>query len=88
MKYNGTIRFLIFFLITSILVVSCGDSHKKTILVPNGTEINISDFDVFIEKQLSKYEVPGLGIAILNGDQIVYSKTFGVRSLKNQKKSH
>ncbi|GMN06154.1 hypothetical protein MTsPCn5_15430 [Croceitalea sp. MTPC5] len=86
MKYNGTTRFLVFFLITSILVVSCGDSHKKTILVPNGTEINISDFDVFIKKKLSQYEVPGLGIAILNGDQIVYSKTFGVSSLKNQKK--
>ncbi len=72
-------------LIVTFLVISCGTSNKKTVRTPNGTEIRIADLDIAIRKQLDDYEVPGLGIAVLNGDKIVYSKTFGVSSLQNQK---
>lgn len=74
------------FFIPLILFFSCTTTSEKHIYTPEGDTINPIEFTDFIQKQMSDYKVPGLGIAVLNGDQIVYHKTLGVTSLESLKK--
>src|SRR5260370_25425382 len=39
------------------------------------------DFDDYINKALKDWDVPGLAIAIVKNDQIVFAKGYGVRKL-------
>src|ERR1043165_1161771 len=39
------------------------------------------DFDEYVNKAIKDWEVPGLAIAIVKNDQIVYAKGYGVRKL-------
>jgi CubicO group peptidase (beta-lactamase class C family) len=39
------------------------------------------DFDEYVNKALKDWDVPGLAIAIVKNDQIVFAKGYGVRKL-------
>ena len=39
------------------------------------------DFDQYVEKAMKEWEVPGLAIAIVKDDRIVFAKGYGVREL-------
>ena len=43
--------------------------------------VNLAAFDTFIEDVMQKTRTPGLSIAVVEGDRIVYTKGFGVREL-------
>jgi CubicO group peptidase (beta-lactamase class C family) len=44
------------------------------------TEMN--GFDDFIEQSLKDWQTPGVAIAVIKGDKVVFSKGFGARNLK------
>jgi len=45
----------------------------------------IKDLDAYIEKTMQDWQVPGLAVALVKGDKVVYMKGYGVRELgKNQ----
>jgi len=47
------------------------DSEKlKTIL---------SDFEIYVKTGMADWQVPGMAIVIVRGDEVIYKKTFGVR---------
>lgn len=41
----------------------------------------LAGFDAYITKAMSTWEVPGLAIAIVKGDSVVYAKGYGTRTL-------
>ncbi|HST21269.1 MAG TPA: hypothetical protein VLR90_09150, partial [Blastocatellia bacterium] len=42
-------------------------------------ESPLKEFDDYVNKALKDWEVPGIAIAIVKNDQIVFSKGYGVR---------
>ena len=44
-------------------------------------EATLNGFDDYVNKALKDWELPGLAIAIVKNDKIVYAKGFGVRKL-------
>ena len=47
-------------------------------LAQNGS---LNGFDDYVNKALKEWEVPGVAIAIVKGDQVVLAKGYGVRKL-------
>ena len=41
------------------------------------------DLDQFIPAQMQKWKVPGLAIAIVQNGEVIYSRGFGMRNLKD-----
>jgi len=51
----------------------------------NAQTSGIKDLDIYIEKAMQDWQVPGLAVALVKGDKVVYMKGYGVRELgKNQ----
>lgn len=44
-------------------------------------EALLTDFEAFIRREMDYFGIPGAAVAIIEGDQIVYSQGFGVRNL-------
>jgi CubicO group peptidase (beta-lactamase class C family) len=44
----------------------------------------LKGFDEFVRKIMRDWKVPGLGIAIARGDQVIYSRGFGLRDVQNE----
>ena len=42
----------------------------------------LGDFDALVEEAMAEWQVPGLGIAILHGDEIELLKAFGLRDVE------
>ena len=42
---------------------------------------NIRDFDAYVAKAMKDWKVPGLAIAIVRNDSVVFAKGYGVRKL-------
>ena len=52
----------------------------------NGKQISKSDMNAFIEAQMNTLKIPGLSIAFINDNQIVYQKSIGVTNIETQEK--
>ncbi|WP_299180015.1 serine hydrolase [uncultured Aquimarina sp.] len=74
---------LIFYLIS--LPTSYGQNSNKTIRVPDGRVINVALLNKHIKKAMDSINLPGLSIAIINGNDIAYHNTFGFANLKTKK---
>lgn len=44
----------------------------------------LEDLDVVLQEIMARWDVPGMAIGIVKGDEIVYAKGFGVQSLETQ----
>ena len=42
------------------------------------------DLDVYIKKAMGEWQIPGLAIAIVKDDQVLYNKGFGVRDINKK----
>jgi CubicO group peptidase (beta-lactamase class C family) len=47
----------------------------------NAQSVNLENLDSYIEKAMGDWQVPGLAIAIVRDDQVIYHKGFGVRDI-------
>ena len=55
----------------------------------NGKYISFSDMDSFLKSQMDSIGMPGLSLALINDEQIVYHRTFGVINVEtNQRVSN
>lgn len=75
MIFREKVLFYIVICIVSLSIPSCfsnqgTDEHMKTI---------ISDFGKYAEQARQDWQIPGMSVAIVVGDDIVYAKGFGVR---------
>jgi CubicO group peptidase (beta-lactamase class C family) len=58
-----------------LLVVLASSQYAR------GQEAPSKDFDDYINKALKDWDVPGLAIAIVKNDQVVFARGYGVRKL-------
>lgn len=72
----------IILLLTSILSVT---PHLYT-MAKDSTELQpvLSKFEQYAEKALHDWQVPGMAVAIVQGDKVIYSKGFGVKKIGTQ----
>jgi CubicO group peptidase (beta-lactamase class C family) len=52
----------------------------------NAQVITPDSIDRLVERTLKTFDVPGIAVAIVKDDKIVYEKGYGVRSLASNKK--
>src|SRR5687767_1741612 len=65
----------LFCLIGQLLLVAV---LAQVALAQNGS---LNGFDEYVQKSMKEWEVPGVAIAIVKGDQIVLAKGYGVRKI-------
>ena len=76
---------LIMVCLSTLTLIGCGKTAK---LEPGGVSTNealvsYSEVDDYIEQQMMGEDIPGLAVVVVQGDEIVYLKGFGVTSLKD-----
>ena len=59
-----------------------GQQSNSTIKVPNGKQIATEKLHAYIQQTMDSLKLPGLSIAIINDDKIVYHDTFGVKNIE------
>jgi len=52
----------------------------------NGKHISFSKMDTFLKSQMDSIGIPGLSFALINDDQIVYHRTFGITNVKTNER--
>lgn len=60
--------------------------HQNTIRSFNGKRIPTSKLNAFIKQQMDSLRMPGLAMAFINDNKIVYHNLFGVKNSKTQEK--
>ncbi|WP_422104472.1 serine hydrolase [Winogradskyella sp.] len=60
--------------------------HQSPIRSFNGHLISTSKLDAFIKHQMDSLHMPGLAMAFINDEQIVYHDLFGVKNIETQEK--
>ncbi|PIB31403.1 hypothetical protein BFP77_01780 [Maribacter sp. 4U21] len=68
----------LFSLLISIICFSCSSPKKEN----DSAEI-ANDIDRYLKKAMELHNIPGLALAVVEGDEIIYEKYFGVASLKD-----
>ena len=71
----STLLFAVFF-----FVLTTGCRGQATIQLLDNSEILATDLDQFLQTQMQELELPGLSIAVINNKEVVYHRTFGVKS--------
>ncbi|MEM8999447.1 MAG: serine hydrolase domain-containing protein [Bacteroidota bacterium] len=84
-KTRHYLTFAMFFFM-AFTIMFCDSYNPKTILTPTGARIDNTGLKKFIAAQMAQYQVPGLAIAIINGDSIVFQETFGVTTMGSSEK--
>ena len=76
---------IIYFLILSYLAQaqdSDGSDTAEKFRLESGIYISISGLDTFLKTQMDSIGIPGLSFALINDEQIVYHRTFGVTNVE------
>ncbi|MEM7186267.1 MAG: serine hydrolase domain-containing protein [Bacteroidota bacterium] len=68
---------IVFVALSSVLFGQTGDGSVR---VPDGRTLSAKTLNNYIEKAMDSLELPGLSIAIVNDQQIVYHNVFGVKN--------
>lgn len=63
-------------LLSTLLFVVCTSVYS-------GTEEKLQGMDEFIESEMQYWQVPGLALAVVRNDKVIYKRTFGVADLQN-----
>lgn len=85
---------VIFFLLISIqartqnpdgTLVNRANTPDK-LRLENGKHISFSKMDAFLKSQMDSIGIPGLSFALINDEQIVYHRTFGVTNVETNQR--
>ena len=79
------IQHYIYVLCLALSTLCTAQTNTSYIKAPDGRMITSEQLNNHIKKAMDSIGVPGLSIAIVNQDKIVYHHTFGVTSLKTKK---
>ncbi|WP_082994877.1 serine hydrolase domain-containing protein [Aquimarina megaterium] len=79
---------IVYILVLSITLFSSTTNQKTEsetfIRSFNGNHISKSKMDTFIKKQMDSLNIPGLSIAFVNDDKIVYHNALGVKNMETK----
>lgn len=78
------IRCYIHILFLGVCSLCFAQAEKTNIRVPDGRTIDKLQLDNHIQQAIDSIKIPGLSIAIVNQDKIVYHNTFGVTNIKTK----
>jgi CubicO group peptidase (beta-lactamase class C family) len=66
--------------VPSLLLVALFVPARASAQAPTAAAL-AADLDAYVEKGMRDWKIPGLSIAVVHGDAVVYAKGFGVRRL-------
>ena len=78
------IKLVAFLAMLTLVTAIFGQQTATSIRVPDGRTILVESMNSYIEEAMDSLKLPGLSIAIVNNEQLVYHKTFGVKNLKTK----
>ena len=73
---KSTIKILTVIIFVFTITTACAQS--KSIKTLDGKSLSVVKLNTAIEKAMKDYNLPGLSVAIINKNQLVYQKVFGV----------
>ena len=56
-------------------------AQLPAVAVPAATRPSMVEFDAYVSRAVSDWKTPGLAIAVVSGDSVVFAKGYGVREL-------
>lgn len=72
---------LLTLLFVSVLLVTCSSAFQK-----NEFEAKVKEFDTFIEKAFALDMTPGLAVAVVKGNDLIYAKGFGYADIEAKRR--
>jgi CubicO group peptidase (beta-lactamase class C family) len=71
--------------LSTLAFIGCGNTAEPAITsVPSQeTSVSYPEVDDYIEQQMMDEDIPGLAVVVVQGEEIIYLKGFGITSLKN-----
>ncbi|MEM1003316.1 MAG: serine hydrolase domain-containing protein, partial [Bacteroidota bacterium] len=67
-------------LVLSISLSTFGQFEPESFRLPDGRTIPSIHLDAYVRKAMDSLDLPGLSIAIINGNDIVFHNTYGVKN--------
>ncbi|MCK4661414.1 MAG: serine hydrolase [Bacteroidales bacterium] len=74
------IKFNIIFTFVFIILYSYCSAQEKY------NNVDFNQLDTYFENAITNWEVPGMAIAIVQDDSVIYSKGFGIRNINSDEK--
>ncbi len=70
--------------LSSLIFIGCGNNAESKIPSVSSPETSTAypEVDDYIKQQMKAEDIPGLAVVVIQGDEIIYLKGFGVTSLK------
>lgn len=70
-------------LLVLFLITHSAGAAEETFKPPQGEALNaiLTDFEGYLKKGMGEWKIPGLAVAIVQGDRIIYKGALGVRKL-------
>jgi len=75
-KYNLSTNLIVVITIWFLVGLSTGQIYAQS--------GQLGELDTYIEKAMEEWQVPGLAIAIVKDDQVIYNKGFGVKDINKK----
>ncbi|PYS49215.1 MAG: penicillin-binding protein [Acidobacteria bacterium] len=75
-----------FIALALLAVALCISTHAQEKLAPNTIDVTqrLAGFDEFMEKTLRDWNAPGIGVAVVVGDKLVFAKGYGYRDYEKK----
>ncbi|MCA4900416.1 MAG: beta-lactamase family protein [Cytophagales bacterium] len=75
------------FLLPTVLILQglCNEARAQETFKVEGHIVKVSEFDSQVERILNDASLPGLSLAVIDQDQVVFFKTYGYKRLKKLK---
>jgi len=75
----------LFFALIFVFIFTCANAEeKKNAPTPERWKEIIADVEQYAQKGIKEWEIPGLAIGIVQGDEVVFAKGFGVKAAGTQ----
>ena len=86
MKSTRKIAVLILLLLWAATFIFAQDEEqKKETKPPIDIGTVFKDFDPFVAEVMKEFNVPGLALAIVKGDEVIYTRGYGYADLENKR---
>lgn len=80
---TNRLTFRLCLLIALVSLTSLGYAQNPTTFTSNGKSINVEGFNEKVNYMLGQIGVPGLSLAVIEDNQVVFSNNYGKKSLKS-----
>lgn len=73
---------IIVLVLSTIIIISCKENRNNKI---SATENQLKeDINTYLKEQIQVHEIPGLAVAVIKNNEVIYKGYFGVENLENK----